>query len=56
MNFNSFENYVGAFLSFVKPSLKPLSIDKFNNPDKLNYGYITHTSNGEKKKYSNDIN
>ena len=56
MNFNSFENYIGAFLSFVKPSLKPLSIDKFNNPDKLNYGYITHTKNGVTRKYSNDIN
>ena len=56
MNFNSFENYISAFLSFVKPSLTPFAIDKFNNPDKLNYGYITHTKNGVKKKYSNDIN
>ena len=56
INFDKFDNYMASLISFVKPSLTPLSIDKFNNTEKLNYGYISYTSGGVTKKYSNDIN
>lgn len=56
INFDGFDNYVGVLLSCINPSLTPISIDKFENQNKLNYGYITHTSGGVTKKYSNDIN
>lgn len=52
MNFNQFYNYTETLLSCIKPSLTPFSIDKFNNPEKINYGYIKFDNN----KYSNDIN
>ena len=45
MYFNEFNNYLGSLLSCVEPSLTPLTIDKFNNPNKINFGYVKYGNN-----------
>ena len=55
LRFNKFtDNYsfIDDIVSFAKPSKEATSIDRFEYPDKINYGYIEY--DGE--TYSSDIN
>lgn len=49
-------NPLPTLVSFFKPSLKANSIDNFSYPDKINYGYISFTKDGETSKYACDLN
>lgn len=52
MFFENFNNYLLSLISFPKPSITPTDVDRFQQPNKLNYGYVEYNGN----KYSNDIN
>lgn len=57
-NFISFgdEEYLPTLVSFYKPSLKATTVDNFETPEKINYGYISFTKDDVTSKYACDLN